>query len=844
MKKSIINVIVLALLASIGFTQELVITEKFAEKSISKTLLKEQKTYPVCGTPRLIPKEQEIIDYFREHPEERTLMKTAKTTWDFKEGDTRSWKASSWVTNDFYDVMSTCRAVGENCYVFVADSAWQEGFVNQEAVDAIVNGFDNVTPNFPSQGIYDVDVTTFGEPPNFDGDPKIIILILDIQDGYDGSGGYIAGYFSPGNQLSIANNPNSNEAEIFYMDCFPANLLSPSGRNQVLNTTAHEFQHMIHYRWDSNEISFPNEGLSEIASYVCGYGFRNDDGYRSNTNRYLFEWDDDDALPDYTRAALWTLYLLEQHPNGFLEMLVKAPLHGGDGINQALGTYGAARTWQEILEDWLIANYLQDVTVNPRWGYAYQNAIASIPIVEHSTANVNITGGVWRASGQYVTFKTSIPDTITFTYNSNDIKIKAIKIGNTKVVESVPKDVPYIIKPNGETYSEVTFCVINLNNSPYKIYADEYSYVAKGTEAPVVPGNYELFYDDGTAEGTLGGYVTGDSIAVKFNGLAGAKLDSIKTIHSGSGRILLCINEYGTDFLRGAPLMVPTRIAIPASTDWFAVDLTNNNIDASSDFIVSYLLGSDPNEPCITVSQEPDDGTRNSVQYDINSSSWAYPTGAGNTIFKFMIRAYVSVGGGTVLAQPTITSIVANQGNIQLEWNASSGPVEGYNIYRSTATGFTPNSNNKIGSVGNTIFSYTDALPNIQANTDYFYRISSFDGSNNESNYSDEVTVTTLEVKDNNGLPTEYALGNNYPNPFNPSTTFRFSTPKDGLVKFTVHDLLGRVVYLENRNLFAGNYSFTWEGNNMLNQQVVSGVYFLRMEAEGYSQTRKMLLLR
>lgn len=83
MKKIIINVIVLALLASIGFTQELVITEKFAEKSISKTLLKEQKTYPVCGTPRLIPKEQEIIDYFREHPEERTLMKTAKTTWLF-----------------------------------------------------------------------------------------------------------------------------------------------------------------------------------------------------------------------------------------------------------------------------------------------------------------------------------------------------------------------------------------------------------------------------------------------------------------------------------------------------------------------------------------------------------------------------------------------------------------------------------------------------------------------------------------------------------------------------------------------------------------------------------------
>lgn len=839
MKKSIINVIVLAWLASIGFTQELVITEKFAEKSISKTLLKEQKTYPVCGTPRLIPKEQEIIDYFREHPEERTLMKTAKTTWDFKEGDTRSWKASSWVTNDFYDVMSTCRAVGENCYVFVADSAWQEGFVDQEAVDAIVNGFDNTTPNFATQGIYDVDVATFGEPPNIDGDDKIIILILDIQDDYDGTGGYIAGYFSSGNQLSLADNPNSNQAEIFYMDSFPANLLSPSGQNQVLNTTAHEFQHMIHYRWDSNETTFPNEGLSEIASYVCGYGFRNDSGYRDDTNIYLFNWSNDDALPDYTRAALWTLYLLEQHPNGFLEDLVKAPLHGGDGINQALSTYGAARTWQEIFVDWLIANYLQDATVNPRWGYAYPNAIASTPVAEHNIANVSGNGSIARTSGQYVSFKTSIPDTITWTAGSK-LSIKAIKIGDNTVVEDVPNGIPYIIKPNGETFSDVTFCIIN--NSAFTQF--NYSYVAKGPDIPVVPGNYELFYEDGVPEGTLLGYVAGDSIAVLFDGLAGGKLDSIKTIHSGSGRILLSINEYGTDFLRGAALMAPARITIPASTDWFTINLTNNNIDASSDFVVSYLLGGDPYEPCITVSQESDDGTRNSVQYDINSSSWAYPTGAGDTIFKFMIRAYVSIGGTAVLAQPTINSIIANQGNVQLSWNSSAGPVEGYNIYRSTSTGFTPDNNNKIGNVESTITNYTDALPNIQANTDYYYRISSFDGSGNESDYSEEVTTRTLDVKDKNGIPTEYSLNSNYPNPFNPSTTFRFSSPKDGLVKFTVHDLLGRVIYSENSNLFAGNYSFTWDGQNQLDQQVVSGVYFLRMEAEGYSQTRKMLLLR
>ncbi len=845
MKKLIINIIVFILLSSVGFAQKLVMHENIAQKSLAKPLLEEQKSYPICGTSSLIPKEQEIIDYFREHQEERTIRSLAKPAWTFKEGDSWSWWASNFVTNDFYRVASTCRKVGDNCYVFVSDSTWQEGLVDQAGVNAIVDGFDNTTPNFASQGIYDVNTANFGDPPNFDGDDKIIILILNILDDYDGSGAYTAGYFSPGNQLSANDHQYSNEAEMFYVDSYPANLITEGGRNQILDTIAHEFQHMIHHEGDEDEITFPNEGLSEIASYICGYGLRNDSGYRDNTNVPLFNWSEDDALPDYTRAALWTLYLLEQHPNGFLEMLVKAPLNAGDGINQALTTYGATRTWQEIFVDWLIANYLQDTSVDPRWGYAYPNSIASEPFAEHNRANVSGSGSLIRTSGQYVTFNSSIPDTITFNAGSS-LNVKAIKIGNNTVVEDVPKDVPYLIKPNGETYSDVTFCIIN--NSAYTQY--NYSYQATGTETPVEPGNYEISYEDGIPEGYLG-LDTGDSIAVQFDGIVGGKLDSIKTIFQGSGRIKFDISKitYATnDFLRGEVLLgLKTINIMNPSADWVLTDLTANNIDVSEDFVVSFLMGDDPENPTILLSRELVTGEKHSyvyTEYFVGNTYWDN-YGEGNDIYyNFMIRAYISVGGTTTLAQPVITSILANQGNVQLSWNASSGPVEGYNIYRSTSTGFTPNSNNKIGSVGSTVTSYTDALPNIQANTDYFYRISSFDGSNNESDYSDEVTTRTLYVNDNDGIPLEYSLNSNYPNPFNPSTTFRFSTPKNGLVKFTVHDLLGRVIYSESRDLFAGNYSFTWDGQNQLDQQVVSGVYFLRMETEGFVQTRKMLMMK
>lgn len=112
--------------------------------------------------------------------------------------------------------------------------------------------------------------------------------------------------------------------------------------------------------------------------------------------------------------------------------------------------------------------------------------------------------------------------------------------------------------------------------------------------------------------------------------------------------------------------------------------------------------------------------------------------------------------------------------------------------------------------------------------------------------YINNLTQSIVAI-DQNGIvvvPEGFSLEQNYPNPFNPSTTFRFAVPKDGIVKFTVHDLLGRMVYSENKNLLTGSYAFTWNGQNEFNQQVVSGVYFLRMEADGFNRTRKMLMMK
>ncbi|MBU0727850.1 hypothetical protein KKA95_04150 [Patescibacteria group bacterium] len=279
MKKTLINLIVLALLSSIGFTQKSIL----ADKSLNQTAVKEafilktdqDESFPISGSHLLREKEQKILDYLETHPEYRQLNKTRSTAWNFAPGDPYDWWADSLIDNaGQYQVSSTCRAIGTDCYIFVEDVAWQDGWVNQEAVDAIVDAFDN--------NIYPTDTETFGNPPNVDTDDKIIILILDIKDDYSiaNSGAYTAGYFYSANEYpdgdAALGGIRSNYAEIFYMDCFPANLSTSGGRNQVFGTTAHEFQHMIHWAYDDNEMTFVNEGLSMIAEYVCGYGLRNE----------------------------------------------------------------------------------------------------------------------------------------------------------------------------------------------------------------------------------------------------------------------------------------------------------------------------------------------------------------------------------------------------------------------------------------------------------------------------------------------------------------------------------------------------------------------------------------
>jgi hypothetical protein len=93
--------------------------------------------------------------------------------------------------------------------------------------------------------------------------------------------------------------------------------------------------------------------------------------------------------------------------------------------------------------------------------------------------------------------------------------------------------------------------------------------------------------------------------------------------------------------------------------------------------------------------------------------------------------------------------------------------------------------------------------------------------------------------------PNAYRLSQNFPNPFNPTTTIRFDIKSKGHVRLRIYNVAGQLVKtLVDDVMDAGSYTKEWKGTNNLGSKVASGVYFYRIEAGGYENVKKMVLLR
>jgi hypothetical protein len=175
-----------------------------------------------------------------------------------------------------------------------------------------------------------------------------------------------------------------------------------------------------------------------------------------------------------------------------------------------------------------------------------------------------------------------------------------------------------------------------------------------------------------------------------------------------------------------------------------------------------------------------------------------------------------------------------------LVWHSSSDPDGGDSItYRVLLDTLAHPSTIIDSSSSDTTYQIT----NLVAQRRYYWTIIAFDRDSAYTWASDTAYFflnPPNSILENGTLPTVYSIEQNYPNPFNSLTTIKFDLPKQSYVDVEIYDILGRIVGSPlHQEMPAGHHQIIWNSGGS-----PSGVYFYRIQAGEFTQTRKMMLLK
>lgn len=209
--------------------------------------------------------------------------------------------------------------------------------------------------------------------------------------------------------------------------------------------------------------------------------------------------------------------------------------------------------------------------------------------------------------------------------------------------------------------------------------------------------------------------------------------------------------------------------------------------------------------------------------FDMNSGyDPLQPQGQRHPLLRAVRRALGPAAPlGTFTASPD--TLPAEGGEVTLSWtsvNATTASID-------QGIGAVPPSGTRVVTVRQTT-SFTLTLANSVGSQSYTVRV-----------------VVRGSGGPGGDVPSDFALSQNFPNPFNPGTKITFAVPYDSWASLTIYDILGKPVrVLVSGGLPAGVHEFVWDGTNERGEALPSGVYFYTAVANRFAETRKMLLLR
>ena len=587
-------------------------------------------------------------------------------------------------------VQFKCLAVGSHCYIWTPTSTSNTHPINTTIAETCAAEFDSK---------FDLMQSSFGNHTNgTSGDGKLHMLYYNIEDGWSGSGGYIAGFFySP----DISN----NGVPVLNIDTYPAistssEMPDDADPSRTYGTMVHEYQHLINYSVSSGSVgTWLNESMSAAAEEICYPGssifgrimswenhsyssvselnnppteFQYNSAWSLHTGFSMYNWDNnlemDDTLALYGQVSLYSQYLYSRYGNTVFKSLL-SKIASGSSFTTA---------FQSVTGD-----SASDVTRNFRIALVANNP----------TYNDGIYGFKMQESydpAEYYDLETiySILGPVVFTGTSCSIK------GGGAIVV---KPVNGVYNPPSGASSSLKYYGITLNNNTEPVAVESISISPSAVEVVTSASSaVTLSVSPSGASDYTVAWTTDNASVATVSG--SGKTATVTGVAAGTTTVTATL----TDNVSGQTFTASVPVTVTAFVGWVKVDTLTDGakyIIVPADY--SYAVGNTAvtsnhylNAVAVTVNDDNTLTLGSSV--DVDAISWtAGSTTSGWTFLNVGNGKYMGLDSSEYLA-PTSTALAWLWDSNGYLNNQTDSEGYYYLTYASSNTRFTTSKNGAV----------------------------------------------------------------------------------------------------------------------------------------------------
>ena len=755
--------------------------------------------------------------------------------------------------NQFDDPRTVTYRTGGVLASYDGGATWQSKNIglthrssSPEDVQQILSAIDTTTIANPEMGIYESLTTFYGDTPNVDGNSKINVLIADMDDNaYNSTSDLvIGGYFNPSDQLGIEDAENSNQLDMVYIDS------DPQDPGEAQEGLANSISRLICNNYDANEEEWILTGLDELGAYLTGHKTMPDAFILANDNSLMFG--DHARSYEFDQLFLFMDYIYEQYSLDQIRTIVQSDGTGIDGLVDVFGD-----EFENLFSDFALAVHFDNPSEDLYGGkYGFTNVDVS---VSTSTYPWGIGSGFSPYSENIKNWSVKYLQTEKWVDNNGTWQDKAVDFNQETLVFNGTNQSNYelfLIKQlNKDTHDATsTVEIISLDEIQNRaIYTDwsnfgsdidvvtdsldinQYQYfalVAVCRESGDDAGGSFVIDDEVDApsmfnlqinqNSDLVNYldifafsdvaIYGDGAVSSNSDLEGPKLEISNGTEIIQTFVVPRFFDAGTGYVYHESFDLESFLPTTISEYWFigsAESIGGNEAPSDSLFVVAVKT----------------DAMARTFESEITNLNMNIPSSALNE--------------DEILTIIQLENDIANDEMVALDMPLMVGN-QYTEFYKSIEVGFDI-SNLDLSNVNidklDIVCYYNNELVSLSATID----LSSMTVKSN-LNHSGAIQLVENPLKSESmDVPMNYALHQNYPNPFNPVTTISYNLPTDAdFVTLQVYNVVGQLIEtLVNKSQAAGYHKITWDA-----RQMPSGIYFYHLNANEFSQTQKMILVK